>query len=606
MVQNFANRFGDIDSISMFTGSLTEGVSLPGSDEDEMIVLKFIRVLVKPEPIRDDFTDLVFVAQSTNPGFVELKLSRETLQMSDYIKNSLENGTGTVSSSKFRQQFEIPGWDAHGPCVGYQSYDFAICLFCQHWPDLANEWITRKRVSNWPSEKIISEVVNDGCLLVPIGPRINDDNLRLWRISFSLAEKRLMYTLNHTQILCYGLLKLTLKEIIEKQEHLKNMLCSYFLKTALFWTSEEFDDHIWNYNNLYLCFQLCLHRIIRWVRECKCPNYFIPQNNMFSGKIKHDNNMPLIWALNNVMKEGINVFSHSASLERVTPYSNVQQEADLDLLVLRCMHSYPFDDKKCAYKALISLTNKIQKEKQGYIHDLMTFFAAAFCKQVPQLSNTLDSEIVGNIIKYRKFREDTTLLQYGTKTDCVSGWLFLASHLYKHKKFKDVLVVTEYLLSVIKPNMLSARNPSYTEGERNMFRDKVCGHNLTLIQKRKLTEVGHALFNDKSELIPYEFRLEANIRPLLMLPPLIYLNCLRFLSYFHLGDTQNQTAVLATLNIIVSNENPRKRSLSHSLTLLGVCYQLYGNVGRARECFIEAKNTIPVCSTAAQRLEGLD
>jgi hypothetical protein len=97
----------------------------------------------------------------------------------------------------------------------------------------------RHRPGQWPPDILIDEIVNYGCILVPIGPKEIENNDLLWRISFSMAEKQLSHAMNYTQILCYALLKLSLKNIINTYEQVKGLLCSYFMKTAMFWLSEE-------------------------------------------------------------------------------------------------------------------------------------------------------------------------------------------------------------------------------------------------------------------------------------------------------------------------------------------------------------------------------
>jgi hypothetical protein len=43
----------------------------------------------------------------------------------------------------------------------------------------------------------------------------------------------LIYSWNHSQIICYVLLKLLLKEVIKKNENVDKRFCSYFLKTNI-------------------------------------------------------------------------------------------------------------------------------------------------------------------------------------------------------------------------------------------------------------------------------------------------------------------------------------------------------------------------------------
>ena len=101
-------------------------------------------------------------------------------------------------------------------------------------------------------------------MLVPIGSKSDSqkDNPFEWRISFSFSEKMLIYSWTHSQIVCYALLNFLLKEIIKKNENVDKLFCSYFLKTVIFWLSEELEENFWTPNNLLNCFMLCLKRLI--------------------------------------------------------------------------------------------------------------------------------------------------------------------------------------------------------------------------------------------------------------------------------------------------------------------------------------------------------
>jgi hypothetical protein len=75
------------------------------------------------------------------------------------------------------------------------------------WPRQAEQWIYRHRPGQWPPDILIDEIVNYGCILLPIGPKETENNDLLWRISFSMAEKQLSHAMNYTQILCYALMR---------------------------------------------------------------------------------------------------------------------------------------------------------------------------------------------------------------------------------------------------------------------------------------------------------------------------------------------------------------------------------------------------------------
>ena len=105
------------------------------------------------------------------------------------------------------------------------------------------------------------------------------------------------------QFLCYGLLKIFLKEAIDVHPNVKGMLCSYFLKTALFWEITTTSNQ-WNQSTLLSCFWKCFSRLLQWINCSYCPNFFIPQNNMFEGKIEGTNRDKLLQHLRNLYLEG--------------------------------------------------------------------------------------------------------------------------------------------------------------------------------------------------------------------------------------------------------------------------------------------------------------
>lgn len=108
------------------------------------------------------------------------------------------------------------------------------------------------------SPEIISKIIVNGILFVPVGLICSKKENLEWRISFSVAERFLQFSYNHTQLLCSALLKIVKKEIIEKYEDLKSFLCSYFLNTLMFWISDDLNPAMLRSYNIIKCFMACL------------------------------------------------------------------------------------------------------------------------------------------------------------------------------------------------------------------------------------------------------------------------------------------------------------------------------------------------------------
>ncbi|VDI14246.1 Hypothetical predicted protein [Mytilus galloprovincialis] len=290
------------------SGSLAEGMDLPGSNVDIMFVDDVVNVTRIEKNIKHPVqrTEFVMETDVDHPLFTRLRLIAAEVRENMFVSKECIVNTQTVlylSTTNFINQLKHrppQEYYPHGPCLSNkeQTCDIAFFLRSKYLPYQAKPWILRYR-RQWPSDVVIDRIINNGCLLVPIGPETLAGCNLLWRISFSVAEKHLVHSFNFTQLLCYGLLKLTLKLIVNTNEDAKDLMCSYYLKTALFWVSEEMDIDTFQLPKLFSCFSLCLNKLISWVNNCYCPNYVIHEH-MFLGKINKYNNNSLLSVLNSI------------------------------------------------------------------------------------------------------------------------------------------------------------------------------------------------------------------------------------------------------------------------------------------------------------------
>ena len=311
-----------------YSGSKAEGLRFKSSDDDWMAIMRKIKVIPSYSytAIYDSNTTLLLMEnEMTKPGFTLLRLIGESINRNiSWSTEHIRNGR-YLSCKRWRELHTAFGMFSdkeftHGPCASATidtfEYDLAFCLKCDIWPNNAYDCIRRLNQSTWPSHATILSIVNDGVLFVPIGAKQSIFENTEWRMSFSLAEKKLIHAMNHTQFLCYGLLKIFLKEAIEVNLEIKGLLCSYFLKTALFWEITT-TSNPWNPSSLLSCFWNCFRRLLQWISCSYCPNYFVPQNNMFEGKIQGTNRNKLLQHLRTLYCEGYRCLLRCQSL---SPY----------------------------------------------------------------------------------------------------------------------------------------------------------------------------------------------------------------------------------------------------------------------------------------------
>ncbi|XP_052075887.1 uncharacterized protein LOC127713977 [Mytilus californianus] len=282
------------------SGSFGEGLGMKGSDLDIMTVAKLIEICENTHMnLNADKIHFTMEMVDTEPGFTKLRLMHNSDQ--SIIEFCAEIGSEFYFSNHlFKQALSTDILSTvHGPCVSDErgSFDLAYCLYSKLWITPAKQWITRSNHS-WPRYDVKQDIVNHGVLFVPVGVKGSAQEELEWRISFSVGEKLLIHTFTHTQLLCYALMKIIQKDVISLDIDCKELICSYFMKTVLFWICEELPPSEWKPENLISCYMRCFRRLIYCVKYGVCPHYFIPENNLFENKIQGQAQKTLLNKLN--------------------------------------------------------------------------------------------------------------------------------------------------------------------------------------------------------------------------------------------------------------------------------------------------------------------
>jgi len=251
----------------------------------------------------------------------------------------------------------------HGPaiklqyleCEEYASADSVSSVWCPQWPREAQNWRFRPRNQRWPTIDTISEVVQNGCHVVFAQHRNCRDDSEQWRFSFSVAEVILLQSWTQIQQIVYHLLRFFAKRVLIQKDCPKEdeVLCPYHLKTLMLWTCEETPPEWWNSSSaIAICCQL-LKKLSTWMKRRHCPNYFIPEANLF-----HEPSNPTIlenieiqimefcnsdilglWFVENYITPSISKYFPNVSicfldfLPFLFKYNHLRQSKSLDLLL---------------------------------------------------------------------------------------------------------------------------------------------------------------------------------------------------------------------------------------------------------------------------------
>ena len=601
------------DIVPCYSGSRAEGLRFESSDEDWMSIHRKIKV-IPSESYRaiynSNMTLLLMENKITKPGFTLLKLigestKQQVLRPIEYVLNGRY-----ISSKHWRElhtKYQFSEF-THGPCasstLGWIEYDFAYCLKCDIWPANAQDCIRRLHQSAWPSHDTILSIVNDGVLFVPIGAKQSIFENTEWRMSFSLAEKKLIHAMNHTQFLCYGLLKVFLKEAIDSNSDVKCLLCSYFLKTTLFWeittTSRQ-----WNPSTLLFCFWNCFCRLIQWVRCSYCPNFFIPQNNMFEGKIEGRNQDKILRHLRILYYEGYK------SLLRCQTLAN-----GFSLILHRNMElsPVPMEDlfianqiiKEC-YQRFELYTFEHFISRTGIQSILMYLFANVTSSHERfLLKNWLhqclidyslsqpDSSVGSgcNSSRYSDFIKKMNILRR-SRTDSVTYLLYQTMLCYNNARYTRALrFVQQSKEKISDPRSIHCHN-----AKDHKLRKAGLDHlPIETVLKRHVLE---QIKIDDDKNIP-ELYFERRISHVqnkgrVIIPPLAFAFFLQYLCQRKLGHLRQADDTLYELSLLVQHDDGHHigiRFLAISWQILGVCQQMSGDDRTACRSFMTAQQQI--------------
>ncbi|VDI60227.1 Hypothetical predicted protein [Mytilus galloprovincialis] len=498
------------------SGSKAEGLNLSGSDTDVMIVDSDMQAYESETDVVIDFkvTPFIMNTDDTQPCFTQLyapiDIQNYTLEASESLLNmSQQNHLGYLLSNEKYKLFKMSNFGAannskiHGPCIsdGDDEYDCAYCLKCDTWISQAKPWVSRPR-TEWPSPELISKIISCGVLFVPVGNKGSTNENFEWRISFSVAEKYLIFSFSHTQLLCYAMLKILLKEIIEKHEDLKGLLCSYFLKTLLFWISEETDPYVWRPEKLIPCFKACLQRLLYCTRYSILSHYFIPDNNLFFLRFDTYKKEKLTTILMNLYRQGISCFEFSDTLHdyQIQPFEiNELFIRDNNIFLQQLMPTFCILRKLSYFRRVA----RFWRLMHDFLHHSRTslssgLFAIQFSfasRIVPEVTQYPKNS--GNKYHYVRYKHDLSYLMIGLHSDAVSGLLMLASFFYVKKNYLSSLTVIAYTL-----NKCTAKN-IYPGLLNDSKLDSIKQHVIKLVKKEKL----HTILKS---LTMYSFRLKHN------------------------------------------------------------------------------------------------
>ena len=598
-----------------FTGSKAEGLDLPGSDIDYMFDVndKFNIKMVQTSQDTNDSSSrniLHVCTENVPPGFAILRLDAHChdsllLRVSQGI-----NGVPHLSSVLFMREclhnenqtnatFAIQGPSLETWCeyedTSESGTDYVPSLHCQFWPSGAMEWIQRPRHYGWPTSRDIADITNFGCHLVPIGHPLSLRKEMEWRISFSVAERTLVWAFNHVQIQCYAILKIILKEFIKINCNPQNyVLCSYFIKTFLFWKFENTETSFWRVGNFRDNIIFLLIEFRQCIQEGILRHYFFPRFNLLSIKLTRDAQKELLQVLGTIIQCDIAVLGECSTLRQVWSHFITTDGRD-EISKMRNENIVRNDE--CAMRYLGSLFDNIMNDFESII---------------PQTPVSLYGTPLASLaLKHYAWISNISALQpFSTNRDVYKLHLIANNDIssvdistYKLLYAMVLLMKGDYTACLRTVNNVLSRIPPYalymsageiiSSNKSKSLYEQIYQESDIDIMKRTRTSwlIDMRFMQDMLDNVPLAIHIELSFcDPVIgvKVSPFTFAYYLMFLCYHELRQYRDRDRALRLLLDVVNNPEQHGVLTYHSYNIAGHCLLLAGQRDRAREIIIRS------------------
>ena len=630
----------DLNTGMYYTGSKAEGLDLPGSDRDYMWDINDeynLRVAQTAQEARvassPHISTLLLCTDNVHPGFALLRWLSISFPVPDpLLLRASQNMYGSPHLSSFlftreRLQADTNPGDGftraiQGPSIetwteymdrSESGTDRVPSIHCPFWPRGAEEWLHRPRRCGWPTPTDITQITDFGCHLVAVGYPLSSSKEMEWRISFSVAERILVWSFNHVQIQCYAVMKIILKEFIKVRCSPPNyVLCSYFIKTFLFWKFEVTESTFWRADNFRACISFLLVEFTKCIRDRELPHYFFPSFNLLSVKLTREAQSELLPILETAIEHDIAILRECNTLRKVwsrftTTDGNINRvtrmmkrtnivsnDEGLIYHANRCYRLYirltrPPSDPSCVTRAVTNLTT-------GILAGRYTTSLAPLVLRYYMFMSNIPRRVPGHRDAYKLGRlahSDATSVDMSTcKLWYATVSLMRTDYAACLRTVNDVLSrIPPYALYRSDGHLLSSRESTSLYEHVYIQSDADVVKRLTTAWLRDLhfyKDMFHDIYLPSAVHIELSFCDEiVGVR----VSPFVFAYYLMFLCHHELHQYDDRDRALRLLVDTVYNPEQRGVLYHHSLNIAGHCLLLAGRRDRAREMFMESNHT---------------
>ena len=620
-----------------YTGSKAEGLDLPGSDNDAMFDINDIFHLTVVQTL-DNISDItpshgLFLMCTDNvpPCFALLRRLRYGVNPIHTTASQYINGIPYLSSNLLMtnfgsyqfQDYQVykdinPGMHLknarQGPSIEiwteFQDYslsgtDGVMSIRCPFWPTGAQEWIDRPRHFQWPNPRDLTSITSFGCHLVSVAHPNSSFNRAEWRISFSVAERILVWSFSHVQLQCYAVMKVILKEFIKLKCTPTNfVLCSYFIKTFLFWKFETTNSCFWCRNNLADCIRFLMNEFYQYIRKGILRHYFFPAFNLLSVKLTQAAQAELLKILDIAIQRDIRIFHECRTLRNV--WSRFAAAGGHRISIETRIRSNNF----------LQIENNIMEKVHEHIRVATTGYVAD-CSTTRMSDISCETILLSLILKCLRFHKRFKFLRcadnkdfYTIKQFALNGEISLdlstcklwyATLLFMKGEYVPALTIVNQMLSSIPPYALfysygaiCSRNET-----KNLYTGMFINSDMATKKKARTSWLFDLHFSKQcTDNVPLAIQIElyfSDFVNAVQISPFAFAYYLMFVCYHELRQYDKRERSLRHLVDVVHNSEQCGNNRHHSYNLAGHCLLVVGKTHRAREMFRKSYQFIRNC-----------
>ena len=189
---------------------------------------------------------------------------------------TLKFNTPTITKATVQDNFDVY---INEKLILNIAWDISTLIRINWWPDVANEWIFRKR--NLPKQTVINDLTKVSYLIAKSSASPNlESNTSELRYSFAHLERELTSRRSSDQNYIYLIFKSMFYKWIKPID--PDVISSFIVKTIMFWVCEEYypNHRIWRKKSCVRTLNRLFCKLLSALEDRHLPYYFIPSINV--------------------------------------------------------------------------------------------------------------------------------------------------------------------------------------------------------------------------------------------------------------------------------------------------------------------------------------